>query len=142
MACGPTVREQLDPQSFVHLLDATEVEYLTDPPTSGAHLAGVTLTGVSESPLAPAVQVSLLEQGMVLLQHAGLAPSAVAELESLAGPEVVVAPNPDLPSPVVATAWLTKQRCEAVDTEALATFVTENAASGRAAHSDADEAAG
>ncbi len=141
-SCGPVVREQLDPQSFIHLLEPDEVDYLTDPPTSGPHLPGVALSGVSASALDPAVQVSLLEQGMVLVQHTGLGAGAVDELESLAGPDVVVAPNPDLPSPVVATAWLTKQRCRAVDTDALATFVAENLAPDRTPHGDGDEPVG
>ncbi len=140
--CRPAVREQLDPQSFIHLLEPDEVDYLTDPPTSGPHVPGITLTGVSETALEPAVQVSLLEQGMVLVQHTGLGAGAVDELESLAGPDVVVAPNPDLPSPVVATAWLTKQRCRAVDTDALATFVAENLAPDRTPHGDGDEPVG
>ncbi len=136
-ACGPVVREQLDPQSFIHLVDPVDVDYVTDPPTSGPHVAGVQVTGTSDTPLPPAMQVSLLEQGMVLLQHRDLVPDEMAELESLAGPDVVVAPNPDLAASVVATAWLTKQTCDAVDAETLATFVADHVAPDRAPHGDA-----
>jgi hypothetical protein len=46
-------------------------------------------------------------------------------LTDFAGPEVVIAPNPDLPAPVVATAWLHKLTCDGVDRAALEAFVAE-----------------
>ena len=44
-------------------------------------------------------------------------------LTSLSGGGVVVAPNPDLPAPIVATAWLHSLRCADPDAEALAGFI-------------------
>ena len=126
--CGPALRETLDPAYLVHVLgaDAAKVRYTTDPPTSGPHQPGPAIDGVVAEPIARPLQVSILERGDVLVQHRpGLSPSAVAELEALAGRHVVVAPNPDLPSPVVATAWVEKLRCDAVDTAALRTFIAE-----------------
>jgi hypothetical protein len=43
---------------------------------------------------------------------------------------VTVAPNPDLPARVVATAWTYKQRCSAVDVGALQTFIRDHAGVG------------
>ena len=41
------------------------------------------------------------------------------------GDVVVVAPNPDLPDPVVLTAWLTKQTCSGVDLATVETFIQD-----------------
>ena len=61
----------------------------------------------------------------MLIQHRGLDEADAARLAELAGDGVVVAPNPDLPSPVVATAWLAKRTCDGVDLPALRQFVEE-----------------
>jgi hypothetical protein len=131
-ACGPITRESLDPAYLVHVLgDADDVEYTSDPPTSGPHQPGPPVVGVVDEPLPRPVQVGVLERGDVLLQHdPDLDAAARAELEALAGDAVVVAPNPDLPAPVVATAWLFKRTCDAVDLEPLQEFVDERAGNG------------
>ncbi len=54
----------------------------------------------------------------------------MARLRDLASDAVVVAPNPDLPDPVVATAWVFKQRCRSVDPAALERFIDERAGKG------------
>jgi len=82
---------------------------------------------VVNEPLPGPMQVGALEAGQVLLQHRGLASADRANLESLAGPLVVVAPNPALPAPVAASAWRTRQLCQAVDTGALSRFVRDHA---------------
>ena len=130
--CGPITREALDPAYLVHVL-ASEgaVEYLSDPPTSGPHQPGPPVEGVLRDPLTRPVQVGVLERGDVLLQHEPeLDPAARAELEGLAGDRVVVAPNPDLEDAVVATAWVFKRRCDAVDRAALEEFVAARAGKG------------
>lgn len=123
-SCGPVVTEPFDPSSAVHLLPgAVEPDYLSDPPTSGPHLSGRPPTGAVDSPLDRPTQVLLLEQGGVLIQYGDVDSAAVADLESLAAERVVVAPNPDLPAPVVATAWLTKRTCTAADLDVLRQFI-------------------
>jgi len=129
--CGPERREALDPASSVHVLSGPEPEYRSDPPTSGPHAPGPVLSGVRDEPLARPAQVGDLESGGVLLQfRPGLDPADEAALEALAGEGVAVAPNPDLPSPVVATAWLTKQECDGVDVDALQAFVDAHVGNG------------
>jgi hypothetical protein len=124
-ACGPVTREALDPAYLVHVVGTDEgVEYLSDPPTSGPHQPAPAVEDVAEAPLTRPVQVGVLERGDVLLQHEpDLDAGQRGELEALAGEGVVVASNPDLPSPVVATAWLYKQTCDEVDVVALQEFV-------------------
>ncbi len=130
--CGPITREALDPAYLVHVVgDDPGVEYTSDPPTSGPHQPAPATAGAVDEPLPRPVQVGVLERGDVLIQHdPELAPADRGRLEALAGDGVVVAPNPDLPDPVVATAWLFKRGCDAVDVEALEEFIDERQGKG------------
>jgi drug/metabolite transporter (DMT)-like permease len=125
--CGPVVEEPLDPSSGLHLLPgAAEPTYLTDPPTSGPHLAGPASEGVADEPLDGPAQVQVLEQGGVVVQHRGLDGESLDAVRSLAGERVVVAPAADLDDAVVATAWRRKLTCEDLDVGALERFVDEH----------------
>lgn len=127
-ACDTDVEEPLDPRSAVGLLpNAPEQAYATDPPTSGPHVNQPGLTGVAPAPIGRAVQVGLLKEGKVLVQHRDLDDETRRRLEALAGDLVVVAPNPELDRPVVATAWRHRLRCTAVDRAALDAFVFAHA---------------
>ena len=131
-ACGPITREALDPAYLVHVLgDDKNLEYTSDPPTSGPHQPTPPVTGVVEDPLSRPVQVGILERGDVLLQHDPDLPATdLTLLESLAGDGVVVAPNPDLPAPIVATAWLFKRTCDEMDAGALQEMIDEHKGKG------------
>ena len=125
-ACGPVTREQLDPNSGLHVLpDQNVPRYTTDPPTSGAHYSLPPPTGAVSDPVEKPLQVTALEGGMVLVQYRDLADADVAALEELGSDQVIVAPNADLPEPVVLTAWLTKQTCSGVDVGEVEDFVEE-----------------
>ena len=131
-ACGPIRREALDPSYLVHVLgDEVDVDYTSDPPTSGPHQPGPPVEGALDDPISLPIQVGILERGDVLLQHdPDLAADDLAALRDLAGERVVVAPNPDLPDPIVATAWVYKRTCSAVDAAALQEFIDERAGNG------------
>ncbi len=130
-ACGPVTPERLDPSSALHLLPgAPEPSYQSDPPTSGPHLSGLPPTGVLSAAIDRPTQVLVLETGGVLIQHRDLTEEETAQVSSLATDQVVVAPNPALPAPVVATAWLAKQTCEGVDLDALEQFVQDHVGQG------------
>jgi hypothetical protein len=126
-ACDQPVREELDPASLTHVIDPDTARFLTDPPTSGPHVSGAVPTGVVGESLPGAVQVAILEGGNVLVQYRDLAGTDLEAVTGLAGEHVVVAPNPDLPAPVVATAWTYKLTCDAVDVDALETFIADHA---------------
>lgn len=129
--CGPVTREALDPGFLVHVVSDEGVEYATDPPTSGPHQPSPAVDGVRSEPLSRPLQVGVLEAGDVLLQHRPDLPAGdLAELRELAGDGVVIAPNPDLDDAVVATAWLHKRTCGAVDADALRDFISARGGKG------------
>lgn len=124
--CGPITRESLDPDYLVHVLGDANLDYTTDPPTSGPHQPTPPMTGAVVERIARPVQIGILERGDVLIQYRpGLPADEVDALEELGRPRVVVAPNPELEDPVVATAWLFKRTCSGVDPAALDEFVSE-----------------
>ena len=131
-ACGPITREALDSSYLVHVLgDAQDVEYTSDPPTSGPHQRAPAGGGSLDDPLSRPMQVGILELGYVLLQYGPDLPTAdLTSLHTLGGPGVVVAPNADLPAPLVATAWTYKRTCDAVDLAALQEFIDERSGKG------------
>lgn len=133
--CEPRLREALDPGSVQHVLPgAPAPAYTTDPPTSGPHEPSDVFEGERTAPVAPPIQVSQLEAGKVLIQYRDLAPDEIDRLRPLAGPDVILAPNPDLPARVVATAWTFKQVCAGVDVDALRSFAVDRAGQGPGSH--------
>jgi len=129
-SCGATTsslcsetREPSDPASFLHVIEPGAAVFLTDPPTSGPHVSGSLPTGVVDSAIEPAIQVSILESGSALIQYSPeITADDLTAVLALAGPSVVVAPGINLPSVVVATAWTWKLTCSTPDIEALSKF--------------------
>ena len=130
--CGPITREALDPAWLVHVVgNAAGVDYASDPPTSGPHQPAPPVEAVEDEPITRPVQVGILERGDVLVQYdPDLSDGDRARLEDLAGDGVVVAPNPELPDPIVATAWLYKRTCDDADVDSLQGFIDERLGKG------------
>ena len=126
-ACDAATAEPIDPLSSQHLLPgAPEPAYSTNPPTSGAHRPGPLPGEVLTSPLDRPAQVAALEGGQILIQYGKVTPEDRRKLSTIAHhyDHVTVAPGRELPSKVVATAWLFMQRCSRVDRGALQEFIT------------------
>lgn len=123
--CDTAFQEQLDPASGVHIIDGTDVIYLSDPPTSGPHGAVAIPEGALDEPLVRTTQVAVLEAGKALVQYdeAALSAGEVDGLRAIDDARVVVAPNPDLDEPIVVTAWTWKMVCAAGDADAVAAIV-------------------
>lgn len=129
---GPT-QEQLDPGSGRHVLPgAAEPTYISDPPTSGAHQSGAHPKGDVEAPIPRPQQVALLEDGGVLVQYRE--PGFRSALAPLATGDVTIAPNPDLPAAVIATAWRNKLVCSGPNPAALTEFIAAHAGKGAGGH--------
>lgn len=120
--CDTAFQEQLDPASGVHIIDGSDVIYLTDPPTSGPHGVVAIPDGAQADPLARTTQVAILEAGKALVQYdqAALSSGEVEMLEAIDDPRIVTAPNPSLDEPIVVTAWTWKMVCAGGDAEAVA----------------------
>jgi hypothetical protein len=128
-ACQAPFAEQIDPLSSQHLLpDAAEPPYLSNPPTSGAHKPGIHPTGVLTTPIERPIQVSLLEQGYVLVQYRDVPTATRTELSGLARSDnyVTIAPNATLSSPIVLTSWLFKMNCTRFDDAAMHQFIADH----------------
>jgi hypothetical protein len=84
--------------------------------------------GVVDGPVAPEQQLATLAAGGVALQYrpGDVTASERAEIEALVAEtdsHVLIAPNPDLPSPVVATAWQHRLELDEANAVALRAFV-------------------
>lgn len=103
-------------------------------PTSGNHV-GDAVCGASDEPLDADTQLASLAAGRVVVQYD---PEAVggSERDRLVAwhesylDRVVLAPNPRLETPVVATAWTRRLPLRGVETSFLSTFVTAYAGGG------------
>jgi hypothetical protein len=122
-SCDQPIREELDPASLTHVIDPSSARFRTDPPTSGPHVSGALPTGALDQAIPGAVQVAILEQGHVVVQYRDIPDADVSQVRDLASDQVVVAPNPDLPKPVIATAWTYKLSCSALDLPAVQKFI-------------------
>jgi Protein of unknown function (DUF3105) len=130
-ACGSVTREQLDPNSGLHVLPDQDLpEYTSDPPTSGAHYSLPPPTGAVREPIDRPLQVTALEGGMVLVQYRDLSDADVRSLEELGSDQVLVAPNETQADPVVLTAWITKQSCSGVDIDEIQQFIDDESGRG------------
>lgn len=103
-------------------------------PSSGA-ARGDGGCGERDAPLDPEAQVAALAAGRVLVQYRpqDVDPAAVADLRPIVAErprDVLLAPNPDLANPVVATAWSRRLPLRAVDVDLVDGFVTAYAGGG------------
>lgn len=131
------VFSRTDPRRAASLLIEGQVETEADgeatgppAPTSG-DAAADPVCGVSDEPVSVDTQVGALAAGIVVVQYrdgedAEKVVGAVAETPT----RVLVAPNPELSIPLVATAWGRRLELESVDEQALRAFVTAHAGLG------------
>jgi hypothetical protein len=98
---------------------------LAEAPTSGSD-RGDPVCGILDVPLDPVDQVRTVASGVVVLQHGPDATEGDREVLARVAQDrrVVVAPNPALPTAVVATAWRHRMPLERASAELLEAFVT------------------
>lgn len=103
--------------------------YASNPPTSGPHTPYTAPWGVHRKPVPNEVLLHNLEHGGIVIGHrCADCPDLVNELAELAAdyPRVIVAPNPDLPTPIALSAWGHALAIEALDEparQAIAAFL-------------------
>ena len=117
--------EEFDNEGAEHVDDGTELDFETNPPTSGPHYQVAAEDGVYASGNSPIVGnwVHSLEHGRVLLQYAPNAPARrVEQLKTLFNQPVATGPegyhtllmqnNTRMPYAVAAVAWTRSVGCE------------------------------
>jgi hypothetical protein len=109
-------------------------EYNSDPPTSGAHSAKAAACGIFRQPIPDVYQLHDLAIGVVLFQYSPtLEAVEVERIEELARTfedRIIVAPRAGMDAPVVATAWTTMMKLDAIDEERLRAFYETYAGTG------------
>ena len=103
-----------------HVPDGERVSYDGPAPTSGRHSASAPGCRVYGEPLEPELAVHALEHGAVVLYHQPADEQTALALEETASEfdsHVIVAPNPGIDAPVVATAWNRRKAYDMVDVE-------------------------
>lgn len=108
-----------------------EGEVTSGPAPSSGERAGRPTCGVAGSPVSTQTQIDALAAGLVVVQyrdeeHADEVSEALADRSTI----VLVAPNPDLDAPVMATAWGRRLALEDPKGQLLRAFVTAHAGIG------------
>ena len=127
--------QQFPSEGRGHTDPGTQVDYGTDPPTSGTHYGDWADPGFYEETPEAGYLVHSLEHGYVVIYYdpAALTPEAEASLRAFARNHqdrwaaVIVAPNPndDPESAYVYTAWRTMLRTDEYDAEEVRAFIAE-----------------
>lgn len=104
-----------------------EIEYDRVPPTNGNHSPMWQDCGFYSEPIQEETAVHSLDHGVVWITYRPDLPAdQIERLRAYGGEEyVIVSPYPDLPAPVVATAWRNQIYLEGADDPRLREFVDE-----------------
>ena len=126
--CDPIRTEPLASDWLLHVLPGADAAYNSLPPTSGPHIAWQA-PPVLVRQLEPAEQVGILETGSVLIQYrpADIGQDDVDALVIELPDRAHLAPNDQLPAPVVFTAHLTKQLCSDLSVSEATRFAADHA---------------
>ena len=104
------------------------IAYPQSPPVGGPHDPVWQNCGTYEQPIRSENAVHSLEHGAVWIAYQPNLPAeAVARLKELARERsyILLAPYPDLPTPIVATAWGAQLRLDGPENEQLLEFIAQ-----------------
>jgi hypothetical protein len=127
----PRTLEEIEGIQFFPNLSTTHVEtpveYEQNPPVGGNHNPVWQNCGVYDSPIFNELAVHSLEHGAVWITYDPSLPAAdVATLAEITegGTHRLLSPYPDLPAPVVVSAWGYQVQLEGADDPRLMQFIT------------------
>lgn len=114
-----------------HVPDGTEVEYNSNPPTSGPHYGEWARAGVYDEPLADGLLIHSLEHGYVIMSYncerEGNCEDLVAKLagiyEKKGKKKLIVIPRPSLDSRIALTAWRKIDKFDKFDEGRIVSFI-------------------
>jgi thiol-disulfide isomerase/thioredoxin len=107
--------------------ETPQVPYNTRPPTSGPHLPSLARWGIYTHPIPDELQVHNLEDGGVLVQY--YCPDCqefIAKLEAIVSrypDKVILAPYPEMDTPIALTAWGRIDTFHEVDEQRIVRFI-------------------
>jgi hypothetical protein len=124
-AGGTFQTSESEGRSHVENLNA-EVEYKTDPPTSGSHYFIPAVWGIYDRPINQLQSVHNLEHGGIVIQYGDDVPEAdVRQIEAFYQDDpngMLVAPLPRLGDQIALTAWTHLAKLPRFDEEAFEAF--------------------
>ena len=112
-----------------HILtvDSSHIPYNSDPPTSGPHVSFRARWGVYDEPLPGELQIHSLEDGGVVVQYnRSVDAETVSDLTGIVRryrDSVILAPYPDMESPIALTAWTRIQKLQEFDRDEIERFI-------------------
>lgn len=115
-------------QELVAMHQETPVTYEEVPPVGGIHYPAWQNCGVYDQPIRNEMGVHSMEHGAVwITYHPDLTDWAVEKLRDLVRPgsHRLLTPYPDLPSPIVVSAWGYQLQLESADDERLTQFIRQ-----------------
>ncbi len=145
--CTVTEVTEIPETSAAHLATCTAITYATNPPSGGDHWAVWAAFKKYDQPIPREMLVHDLEHGAIALLYrcAGECPDVVAALtkvfDGMADPlclmvpggppaRMILAPDPELPTPIAAAAWGATYTATCIDVPSLQAFANAHYAQG------------
>src|SRR3954452_23051248 len=118
----------MQPSPHIATVTTAHAAYITDPPTSGPHVADVPGWGVSDTQYAKELQVHALEDaGVVINYRPDLDKATIDRLAALTrsyDKEVLLSPYEGLKDPIVLTAWTRMDKLQTFDEARIKRFIS------------------
>ncbi|MEX2029221.1 MAG: DUF3105 domain-containing protein [Candidatus Paceibacterota bacterium] len=127
----PMMGEKMADEGSVHVLRGKLHEpYNSNPPTSGAHWAGVAGPGIKDGPVADELVLHSMEHGAVVVWYReGLEESEfdkIKEAFSASSGKKIMLARKDLDVPVALTSWGYLMKLETIDEAIIKEFIETN----------------
>lgn len=127
----PFPGQKLEGLGRKHVKDGTEVEYNSNPPTSGDHYANWTRAGVYGEPIADGNLVHSLEHGYVIISYrcgegedcSDLVVKLTQIYEKKGKRKLIVIPRPGLDTEIALTAWARIDKIGKFDEQRIIDFI-------------------
>lgn len=125
------VVEEMPDEGRDHVADGTEVDYDSEPPTSGPHYASPVAPNIFREVVPDEALVHNLEHGHIVIYYhpTQLSDESVAKITELhneydgAWDAVLAVPRPDMDAELTLTAWTYKLELDEYDEELIDAFV-------------------
>lgn len=130
----PLMGDEIPDQGRGHVPDGTQVQYNSNPPTSGQHYAKWITRGIYDKPQVDGNLIHSLEHGAVILSYkSDLAKEDVEKIKSVFSKasvsKKIMVPRENLDTPVALTSWgrlLKLQTIEATSEAKIKEFMETN----------------